>query len=142
MSIESIKPNEEALPSPIQPLTTKPSESLWTEWEEGPVQVGIWDNGHLRAPPSTVKQWRFRKVLKRWQCMIQVKLWEDCTVTRIVHCSNLREVWTKQREADDLWTVQLDHDETHGWSPTEIKFYFDKEENALAFHVALLAHLS
>jgi hypothetical protein len=75
--------------------------------------------------------------------MIQVKLWSDETETQFVHCGNLQGVKTRHREGfDDVWWVELDHEETHGWSPTNIKFRFDKEENALAFHTALLAHLS
>lgn len=136
-------PPIEPVGPPVPPLR-RAVEPQWTEWEEGPEQVGVPLHGRYCAAPSTVKQWRLRKVATRWRYMIQVRLWSGDTVTQMVHPGVLQAVRTRQREgSDDLWTVELDHeDAAHGWSPREIKFQFDKEENALAFHNALLTHLS
>jgi hypothetical protein len=134
-------PPVEPVEPPVPPLRRVVGPQ-WTEWEEGPEQVGEWMDGHHCAAPSTVRQWRFRKVGGPWRSMIQVRLWGGVTVTQMVHPGVLQAVRTKQREADDVWTVELDHEEAHGWSPRDIKFQFDKEENALAFHNALLTHLS
>jgi hypothetical protein len=135
-------PPVEPVQPPVQPLR-RVAEPAWTEWEQGPEQVGSLRYGSYCAAPSTVKQWRLRKVATRWRYMIQVRLWSGDTVTQMVHPGVLQAVRTRQREgSDDLWTVELDHEEAHGWSPREIKFQFDKEENALAFHNALLTHLS
>jgi hypothetical protein len=134
-----LNPEEEA-PLPL-PAAPRP-QPQWSEWAQGPVQLGEWMDGRHCAAPSTVKQWRFRKVPGPWQSMIQVRLWSGDTTTQVVHTGNLEAVRTKQREAwDDLWTVELEHEETHGWTPRDIKFHFDKEENALAFHATLLVHL-
>jgi hypothetical protein len=139
--------DEEAPPSPIPHRAPAPAEPVpplaarpplaykWTEWEQGPEEMG------LDAPLRTVKQWRFRQVVGRWRHMIQVRLAGDYTMTEVVHCGVLRAVRTKQCGAQDWWTVELDHEETHGWTPRDIKFHFDKEENALAFHISLLAQL-
>jgi hypothetical protein len=134
-------PPVEPVQPPVQPLR-RVAEPAWTEWEQGPEQVGSLRYGSYCAAPSTVKQWRFRKVATRWRYMIQVRLWSGDTVTQMAHPGVLQAVQTRQREEDDVWTVVLDHEETHGWSPRDIKFHFDKEENALAFHNALLTHLS
>jgi hypothetical protein len=139
---------ERAVPPPVEPVEPpvpplrRPSEHPWTEWEEGPEPLGALVEGHHCAAPSTVREWRFRKVATRWRYMIQVKLWSDDTVTQMVHPGVLQGVRTKQRAGDDEWWVEVDHEETYGWSPQCIKFQFDKEENALAFHNALLTHLS
>lgn len=142
---ESDEEDNAAVPpvEPVVPPLRRVAEPAWTEWEQGPEQVGTLMDGHHCASPSTVREWRFRKVATRWRYMIQVRLWSGDTVTQMVHPGVLQAVRTKQRVAAEVWTVELDHeDAAYGWSPRDIKFQFDKEENALAFHNALLTHLS
>lgn len=140
-------PVEPPVVEPVQPLPwpRPPQEYQWTVWEVGPEPVGVpmYSRGELHASGDTVKEWRFKKVQGRWRHMIQVKLWSGDTVTQMAHPGALQAVRTKQRELTaDKWTVEVDHEESHGWSPQCISFSFDKEDNALAFHNALLTQLS
>jgi hypothetical protein len=140
-------PVEPPVVEPVPPLRwpQPPQEYQWTEWEAGPEPVGVpmYSRGELHSSSDTVKEWRFKKVEGRWRHMVQVKLWSGDTVTQIVHPGVLQAVRTKQREVvEDKWTVELDHEESRGWSPQCISFSFDKEDNALAFHNALLTQLS
>jgi hypothetical protein len=76
--------------------------------------------------------------------MVQVRLWSGDTDTVAVDGCALESVRTKHRELwHDLWVVELAQAApNYGWCQETIKFDFDKEDNALAFHAALLTQLA